>query len=238
MNFIILLLVFSSIVSAISLSSLNFIITFSPKNSLCFFISSSIIFFAFISFVTNFIQTFLGITFTLLPPSIYAIFVSFNLLIISIPSFIGFPLLSSPMFPPECPPLKLSYIISNPASLFLLVVYFIFPFHSLHSAELTNIFPSFPLSSEIILLLSILFKSKFIAPFIVVSSSEVNIHSILGVSIFLQSSTASIIATPMPLSAPRVVSLAFIKSSSTYKFNLSLEKSCLLPTVFSHIMSV
>ena len=53
-------------------------------------------------------------------------------------------------------------------------------------------------------------KSKFIAPNIVVSSSEVKIHSNLGAFIFSQSNTANIIATPIPLSAPSVVSLAYI----------------------------
>ena len=188
--------------------------------------------------VTNLTDISLGITFTLLPPVIFDSWTSSNFFNISIANFIGFPLVSSPIFPPEWPPLKLSYTNSKPGLAVFSLVKFTFPFHSLHSAELIKIFPSFPLSNEIILLLSMLAKSKFIAPNIVVSSSEVKIHSNLGAFIFSQSNTANIIATPIPLSAPSVVPLAFIKSPSTYNSRPSLEKSWLLSGSFSQIISV
>ncbi len=91
-------------------------------------------------------------------------------------------------------------------------------------------------SRLIIYLLLRILLSRYFAPSMFVSSSDVKTHSRYGVIVSL-SRNASIIATPMPLSAPSVVPLAFSQPSSIYEVMGSLEKSWSTSSSLTQTMS-
>lgn len=75
------------------------------------------------------------------------------------------------------------------------------------------------------------------APVSPVSSSTVNRHSTGPCSILSSARMASSVATPIPLSAPSVVPLAFSHSPSISVSIGSVRKSCFTSLFFSHTMS-
>ena len=75
------------------------------------------------------------------------------------------------------------------------------------------------------------------APVIPVSSSIVNNASRGGCGMSLLSSVANIVATPMPLSDPKVVPSARTQSPSTYIFIPCVIKSNVVSLFFWHTMS-
>ncbi|CDD14487.1 uncharacterized protein BN675_02843 [Parabacteroides merdae CAG:48] len=80
--------------------------------------------------------------------------------------------------------------------------------------------------------------SSALAPVSPVSSSTVKRHSIGPCSISSDARIASSAATPMPLSAPRVVPLARSQFPSTIVSIGSWSKSCAVPLFFSQTISM
>ena len=143
------------------------------------------------------------------------------------------------MSQPECPPFNPLTVTLNavmPEGT-LTSLYLSIPFALVPPAHPINNWPS---SSE----------SRFInispfsrpgfkpnAPVIPVSSSTVKSASIGPCSISFDSSTASAVATPIPLSPPRVVPVAFTQPSTMRGLIGSFRKSCSTSEFFCGTMS-